>query len=83
MEPQKHLRSPVQKRRVCSVPLPAPGHQHPGLSSQEGPPVLPECPQIREGRRNAPVQVPSLGDLLRGPQRAAASRVWIRVGGTG
>lgn len=83
MEPQKHLRSPVQKRRVCSALLPAPGHQHPGLSSRESPPVLLKCPQISEGRRNALVQVPSLEDPLRGPQRAAVSRVWIRVGGTG
>lgn len=73
MEPQKHLRSPVQKLRVCSVPLPAPGH--PGLSSQEGPPVLPECPQIREGRRNAPVQVPSLGDPLGATESGSESRV--------
>ena len=79
MEPQKHLRSPVQKRRVW----PAPGHQHPGLSSREGPPVLLKCPQISEGGRNALVQVPAIGDPLRGPQRVAVSRVWIRVGGTG
>lgn len=76
VEPQKHLQSPVQEAQgaVCHcLPQAPPG----SVSLREGPPVLPECPQIREGRRNAPAGS-FLRDPLSGATESGSGRVWIR-----